>query len=78
MVLSTVAAAVLWWFAGFLSALLFFIIAVVASIGYLVYRDITRNVVRNNYGLCKGMTENKNGLEALTPWLHTVIQKAAG
>lgn len=48
------------------------------AIGYSIYRDLALNVVKNNYGLCKGLTVNSGAGEALTPWLHDLIQKAAG
>jgi predicted acylesterase/phospholipase RssA len=49
-----------------------------AFVGLTIYRDLTRNVVGNNYGLCKGMTTNERAGPALTPWLHKLIQDAAG
>jgi predicted acylesterase/phospholipase RssA len=47
-------------------------------VGALIYFDVTRRVVGNNYGLCKGMTTNSKAGPALTPWLHNLIQQAAG
>lgn len=61
------------WFTGLLSMA----IALLVSIGILVYFDITRGVVANGFGLCNGMTEKKD-LDALTPWLHEMIQLTAG
>ena len=61
------------WFA----ALLLLVIALPLSIGAWVYLDITQKMVANGFGLCNGMTEEKD-IEALTPWLHDMIQKAAG
>jgi predicted acylesterase/phospholipase RssA len=61
------------WF----TALLLLVIALPLSIGAWVYLDITRKMVANGFGLCKGMTEEKD-IEALTPWLHDMIQTAAG
>jgi hypothetical protein len=60
--------------AGFLSVL---VIAPLA-VGFAIYRDLTLNVVKNNYGLCKGLTVEGNEGKALTPWLHSLIQEAAG
>ncbi len=48
------------------------------SIVIVIYRDFTRRVVGNNYGLCKGLTTTPASGAALTPWLHELIQKAAG
>jgi predicted acylesterase/phospholipase RssA len=77
--LSVGAGALVAWIDSWLSGVLVLIAALVISIGYWAYRDITRAVVKNNYGLCKGMTVHKKGKpEALTPWLHALIQEAAG
>jgi predicted acylesterase/phospholipase RssA len=53
-------------------------IATVISIAWAVYRDVTCHVVANNYGLCKGLTTLPTEPEALTPWLHGLLQTAAG
>lgn len=47
-------------------------------VGLSIYRDVTRRVVANNYGLCKGMTNDRSAGPALTEWLHLLIQQAAG
>lgn len=60
--------------AGFLS-LLFLLLLL---IGIWVYRDFTRNLVKNSYGMCTGMTVSGGKHEALTPWLHKLIQELAG
>lgn len=62
---------------GVLAAILLLVIALCILIGLWVYRDVTQSVVANGYGLCTGLTSEK-GQEALTPWLHKQIQKAAG
>jgi len=49
-----------------------------AFLGAWIYFDFTRHVVGNNYGLCKGMTTDPTAGPALTPWLHGLIQSAAG
>nr|WP_074747820.1 patatin-like phospholipase family protein [Nitrosospira multiformis] len=61
------------WFAAFL----LLVIALPLSIGIWVYLDITEKMVANGFGLCNGMPEEKD-VDALTPWLHDMIQKAAG
>ncbi|SET54412.1 Patatin-like phospholipase [Nitrosospira multiformis] len=61
------------WFAAFL----LLVIALPLSIGTWVYLDITEKMVANGFGLCNGMSEEKD-VDALTPWLHDMIQKAAG
>ena len=61
------------WFAGLLSV----VIISLVGIGILVYFDITRGVVANGFGLCNGMSEKKDQ-DALTQWLHKMIQSAAG
>jgi predicted acylesterase/phospholipase RssA len=71
------AAAVGLWGPGWFTAVLLLVILLVVSIGIWVYLDITRNVVNNGFGLCTGLTEEANH-EALTPWLHKLIQEAAG
>ena len=43
----------------------------------MTYGDITKHVVANGFGLCTGLTEDPQH-EALTPWLHNLIQRAAG
>lgn len=59
-------------------AILVFLTTLPLFIGLLIYFDVTRNVVGNNYGLCKGMTTKEHYGPALTPWLHKLIQDAAG
>jgi predicted acylesterase/phospholipase RssA len=65
------------WGPGWTTAALLLVILLMVSIGIWAYLDITRNVVNNGFGLCTGLTEDANH-EALTPWLHALIQKAAG
>lgn len=60
--------------AGFVSIL----VLAPLAIGISIYRDLTLNVVKNNYGLCKGLTLEGSETKALTPWLHSLIQEAAG
>jgi hypothetical protein len=61
-----------------LAGLLSVLVLMPAVIGISIYRDLTRNVVKNNYGLCKGLTVESGAGNALTPWLHALIQEAAG
>ncbi len=61
-----------------LTAILFLLLSLPCLVGFFIYRDVTRNVVDNNYGLCKGMTTCEKLGPALTPWLHHLIQNAAG
>lgn len=77
--LASIAAAVAVGFFGFgwITAALLLVILLVVSIGVWVYVDVTRNVVDNGFGLCKGWTKDAKH-EELTPWLHALIQKAAG
>lgn len=63
---------------GWVAGVQVFAIAVLATIGVSVYRDFTRNLVANNYGMCTGMTVAGRRSEALTPWLHALIQELAG
>ncbi|HEV8262710.1 MAG TPA: hypothetical protein VGQ19_18390, partial [Burkholderiales bacterium] len=79
---ATLASLVAAWAVGLLSgswvtAALVLILALLVSIGTWVYFDLTRRVVANGFGLCTGMTDDGKG-EALTPWLHELIQKTAG
>ncbi len=66
---------------GFLIAAIifstFFTITASGLIGYWAYVDVTRRLVSNNLGLCTGMTTSGEH-KALTPWLHSLIQTAAG
>ncbi|ULA60513.1 MAG: PNPLA domain-containing protein [Nitrospira sp.] len=62
---------------GWFAACLTFIIALPLLVGFWVYDDVTRRMVAHDLGLCTGLTED-GGNEALTPWLHELIQKAAG
>ena len=62
---------------GFTAALAL-VLMLTASIGLWVYWDITHGLVRNNFGLCTGMTQGRNTHQALTPWLHGLIQRIAG
>jgi hypothetical protein len=48
------------------------------GIGAWVYLDIVRNVVPNGFGLCRGNGKSRNGEDRITPWLHRLIQEAAG
>jgi hypothetical protein len=61
---------------GLVATGLSLLVTIIVFITYFLYRDITQKLVANNYGLCNGMTMNKQ--EALTPWLHRKIQEAAG
>jgi hypothetical protein len=72
---ASIAAAVMvgLWGPGWFTAVLLLVILLVVSIGIWVYLDITRNVVNNGFGLCTGLTEEAKH-EALTPWLHKLIQ----
>jgi predicted acylesterase/phospholipase RssA len=64
-------------FSGFVAFVLAALVGTVAFIGLWVYRDVTRHVVANHYGLCTGLTAGSAG-PGLTPWLHALIQEAAG
>ena len=61
------------WFAAFLTL----IILVPLLVGIWVYADITRRLVDHSFGLCTGMPVGTKN-EALSPWLHRIIQDAAG
>jgi len=62
---------------GVLAALLALLVATVATLGLWVWLDLSRRVVANGFGLCSGLTEDAKN-PALTPWLHDLIQRAAG
>lgn len=70
--------AVGYFFAAWLTALLLGLIAVVVAVGMWIYRDISGAMVKNGFGMCNGMPGNASRTEALTPWLHRLIQEAAG
>jgi predicted acylesterase/phospholipase RssA len=63
---------------GLLAALPLALVAIVLLVGIWVYHDLSRNLVDNGFGLCTGRTESGHEVEALTPWLHGLIQEAAG
>jgi len=60
-----------------LALLLLLLVLLPLGIGIWVYLDLTRQVVKNGYGMCTGMDEGGRP-QALTPWLHDLIQRAAG
>lgn len=62
---------------GWFAACLTLVIALPLLVGLWVYDDVTRRMVAHDLGLCTGLTEDI-GNEALTPWLHALIQRAAG
>lgn len=67
------------WGAGRLTLAMAAVI-LITWIGLLVFalwRSVTVNLVRNDFGLCRGLG-NDDRLPALTPWLHELIQQAAG
>lgn len=63
---------------GWFAAVLTFVLLLLNLIGLWVYRDLTRQMVAKDFGLCTGTTEDGEHEAALTPWLHTLIQTAAG
>lgn len=70
-----------WWvagMAGWATGAHVLVLALLLIVGGGVYRDVTRNLVANNYGMCNGMTVPGEGREALTPWLHGLIQELSG
>jgi len=66
-----------WLGAGLLGAILLLPTVLILSVGPWVYADITKRVPENGFGLCSGLTNTGDGA-ALTPWLHALIQEAAG
>jgi len=66
------------WLSSILAGFLCLLMTLPLGIGLLIYIDLTRSVVNNNYGLCKGLTTTPSAGDALTPWLHALIQKTAG
>ncbi|MDX2194221.1 MAG: patatin-like phospholipase family protein [Gemmatimonadales bacterium] len=48
-----------------------------ALVAWLLARAAARALERNGWGLCSGMTVRRDA-EALTPWLHRLLQEAAG
>ncbi|MGE0468374.1 MAG: patatin-like phospholipase family protein [Nitrospira sp.] len=72
-----IAVAVEAWGVGWFAAVLTLVLLLPLLIGIWVYYDVTRRLVTHNFGLCTGLTEDTR-CEALTSWLHSLIQKAAG
>jgi len=63
---------------GLLASALLVCLLVVIAVGVWVYRDVSGALVNNGFGLCNGMPGKDSNTEALTPWLHQLIQQAAG
>ncbi|MBX3347722.1 MAG: patatin-like phospholipase family protein [Nitrospira sp.] len=63
---------------GWFGAGLTLVLTVPGLVGRRVYHDLTKELVAHDLGLCTGLTEPDSADEALTPWLHNLIQKAAG
>lgn len=63
--------------AGWLAGVLLLPIALLAGIGGWVVRDIVKQIPDNGFGLCNGL-DGGTGDAPLTPWLHALIQRAAG
>lgn len=63
---------------GLIAGLLSLLIFLLLLIGLSVYRDFSLHLVNNNYGMCTGMGNARSKHEALTPWLHGLIQELAG
>ena len=66
-----------WGLGGLLAALLTLAVAGTGLIAWMTFKDITGPVVDNGFGLCTGLTQDAQH-PALTPWLHSLIQRAAG
>lgn len=62
---------------GWFAAGLTLVFVILGLIGLWVYHDVTRQIVANDFGFCTGLTEDGQN-EGLTPWLHALIQTAAG
>src|SRR5882724_80557 len=60
------------------AGILLLLVTLPAFVASLIYADLTRGLVANNYGMCKGLTTRKRSGSALTPWLNELIQKTAG
>jgi predicted acylesterase/phospholipase RssA len=74
----TLSLAVGLWTQSWHAGILLFLVTQPLFVGAFMYRDATRGLVGNNYGMCSGMTTREDLGPALTPWLHAQIQKAAG
>ncbi|MBT9465523.1 patatin-like phospholipase family protein [Hydrogenophaga sp.] len=73
-----IAVAVGYLFAAWLASLLLGVILVFVSVGMWLYRDVAGPLVVNGFGMCNGMPGKASRTEAITPWLHRLIQEAAG
>jgi predicted acylesterase/phospholipase RssA len=62
------------WFAGSLLG----VIAIGALLAFCLYRAITDGLVDAGFGMCSGLKQPGHDADALTPWLHQLIQKSAG
>lgn len=64
--------------AGILTAIGLAVLLVIIGVGIWIYRDVSGPLVDNGFGLCNGMPGKDSNTDALTPWLHQLIQQAAG
>lgn len=64
--------------AGWLASLLLAAVLIALAVGVWLYRDVSGALVSNGFGLCNGMPGQASTTQALTPWLHELIQQAAG
>lgn len=74
---AAVLALLAWLVGGLLAALLMLLVAGTGLTAWMTFRDITGPVVDNGFGLCTGLGDDPRQ-PALTPWLHSLIQRAAG
>jgi predicted acylesterase/phospholipase RssA len=72
------AGALAWVLSSPLAGVLLALLLGGAALAAAVVHDIARPLVGNGYGLCNGMPGDDSPCEALTPWLHGLIQQAAG
>jgi predicted acylesterase/phospholipase RssA len=76
---SIIIGAAVWWMTESChGAILCFLATLPIFVGLFIYRDVTRGLVNNGYGMCRGLTTPDGDGPALTDWLHEQIQKAAG
>lgn len=72
------AVALTWGGASWLAAALAAVVIWLTLTGLWVWRDLSQRVVPHDFGLCSGLTAPGQAQPALTPWLHALIQEAAG
>lgn len=61
-----------------LGGVVLIITGLVIAVALGIYRQVTKAVPENHYGLCRGLTEDPGNTPVLTSWLSKLINETAG